>query len=128
MLILNILLLYGWTGTEAALSEMKPVADRIRALPGGNEGRVVYFDSTPGHKPVTLDLDIYLARAVPILTALPPTAAYTGVSAMVLLRHDDDAEPQIPGWKTTCDLISRRHHWYILTPVHRARGLESLPP
>ena len=113
-LAFNLLFLRGWSASAEGRSEMKPVADRIRDTVAG--GRVVYYDPPPGGKPVTLDLDIYLNRSVQVLAEPPSSAAYGGVSAVVVLRRDRDPEPRFVGWKTAFDLLSRTHHWYVLVP------------
>jgi 4-amino-4-deoxy-L-arabinose transferase-like glycosyltransferase len=113
MLLLNAFFLYGWSQSVAGLSEMKPVADRIHAaFPTGN---IVYFDPPPGGKPVTLDLDIYLDRPVPVLSIFP--ANDKSVAAVVMLDKPGQAMPNFPNWQTWSDLISRNHHWYIVTPA-----------
>jgi 4-amino-4-deoxy-L-arabinose transferase-like glycosyltransferase len=114
MLLLYALFQYGWSGSVEGMSEMKPVADRIHAdFP---TGRVVYYDPPPGGKPVTLDLDIYLNRVVPVISDSPPAKAYDGAAAVVVLRKEGDPEPSFPGWRTRFDLVSRKHHWYVLVP------------
>ena len=91
---------------------MKPIADRLHAdFPGE---KVVYYDPPPRVKPVTLDLDIYLNRIVPVTSEMPPSAVYEGVSAIVVLRKEGDDVPAFAGWKTKFDLMSRKHHWYVL--------------
>ncbi len=118
MLLNNLLLLFGLTASSEGLSEMKPVADRIQAdFPGGN---VIYYDPPPRVKPVTLDLDIYLDRVVPVTSDLPPSPVYDGVSALVVLRKPDDPEPKFEGWKSHFDLVSRKHHWYVLVRDQKA--------
>ena len=112
MLLVNALLLHGLTASSEGLSEMKPIADRLHAeFP---DGKVLYYDPPPRVKPVTLDLDIYLNRIVPVTSELPPSAVYEGVSAIVVLRKEGDEVPAFQGWKTKFDLMSRKHHWYVL--------------
>ena len=91
---------------------MKPVADRLHAA--CPTGKIAYFDPLPDGKPVTLDLDIYLDRPVPVLADWPANDGT--IAAVVILRKDGDPEPNFPGWETWSDLISRKHHWYMLTP------------
>lgn len=117
MLMLNALLIYGLCRSDAGLSEMRPIAERLRALPGGTDGRIVYFDPPPAGKPVTLDLDIYLDRSVSVISEAPPSKAYANAMAIVLLRREPDPEPHFAGWHTAFDLMGRRHHWYVLTPT-----------
>ena len=120
MLLLNALFQYGWSRSVEGMSEMKPVADRIHAdFP---TGRVVYYDPPPGGKPVTLDLDIYLNRIIPVTPDNPPSRAYDGAVAMVVLRKDGDLEPSFPGWRKRFDLVSRKHHWYVLVPLYSGRS------
>jgi hypothetical protein len=38
------------------------------------------------------------------------------MAAVVMLKKDGDPVPNFPGWTIWCDLISRKHHWYMLTP------------
>jgi len=116
MLLLNAFFMYGWSRSVAGLSEMKPLADRLHAA--FPDGKIVYFDPPPDGKPVTLDLDIYLDRPVPVLADWP--ADDGTIAAVVMLRKDGDPIPNIPGWTNWCDLVSRKHHWYMLTP--NARG------
>ena len=115
MLLLNAFFMYGWSQSVSGLSEMKPLADRLHAA--FPDGRIVYFDPPPDGKPVTLDLDIYLDRPVPVLSEWPSDDGT--IAAVVVLRKDGDPAPTGPGWQTWCDLISRKHHWYMLTPNRR---------
>ena len=118
MLLVNLLLLYGLTASPEGLSEMKPVADRIHAdFPAGT---VIYYDPPPRVKPVTLDLDIYLDRIVHVTSDLPPSPVYDGVSALIVLRKPDDPEPKFKGWKSHSDLVSRKHHWYVMVRDQKA--------
>ena len=118
MLLVNLLLLYGLTASPEGLSEMKPVADRIHAdFPAGT---VIYYDPPPRVKPVTLDLDIYLDRIVQVTSDLPPSPVYDGVSALIVLRKPDDPEPKFKGWKSHFDLVSRKHHWYVMVRDQKA--------
>jgi 4-amino-4-deoxy-L-arabinose transferase-like glycosyltransferase len=112
MLLLNAFFLYGWSQSTLGLSEMKPLADRLHAA--FPRRQIVYFDPPPDGKPVTLDLYIYLDHPVPVLSEWPP--ADGSVAAVVMLKKDGDPVPNFPGWTIWCDLISRKHHWYMLTP------------
>ncbi len=115
MLLLNGFFLWTWSQSTLGLSEMKPVADRLHAaFPGG---RVVYYDPPPDGKPVTLDLDIYLDRPVPVLAEFPPADGQT--AAVCMLVKDGDPLPAFPGWRIFDDLRSRKHHWYLLTPAKK---------
>jgi hypothetical protein len=112
MLVLNAFFIFGWSRSVSGLSEMKPLADRLHAAFPGQQ--IVYFDPPPDGKPVTLDLDIYLDQPVSVLDSPPP--AHGRVAAVVMLRKDGDLAPTLPGWKVWSDLMSRKHHWYMLTP------------
>jgi 4-amino-4-deoxy-L-arabinose transferase-like glycosyltransferase len=107
------LFLFGWSKSISGLSEMKPVADRILAL--GTPNKIVYFDPPPSYKPVTLDLDIYLDRVVPVMVSPPTAAPYNDADLVVMLWNDEAPEPAFPGWKKLFDMVSRKHHWYVLT-------------
>ena len=116
MLPLYALFMYGWSQSSEGLSEMKPIADRLHAdFPGR---RIVYYNPT-NDKPVTLDLDIYLNRPVAVESNAPPSKAFEGAAAIVVLRNDKDQEPNFAGWRTHFELMSRKHHWYVLTPSGR---------
>jgi 4-amino-4-deoxy-L-arabinose transferase-like glycosyltransferase len=116
MILLNAFFLYGWSRSVAGLSEMKPVADCLHAAFPGR--RIVYFDPPPDGKPVTLDLDIYLDRPVPVLAEFP--AGDGTIAAVVMLRKAGDPVPVFPGWEVWSDLISRKHHWYMLVPTRKS--------
>jgi 4-amino-4-deoxy-L-arabinose transferase-like glycosyltransferase len=111
----TVLFLHGWSRSVSGLSEMRPVADRIHAMIPN--GKVVFFDPPPSHKPVTLDLDIYLDQPVAVITTPPPSAGYERAQAVVLLWRENAPEPSFPGWQKAFDLTSRKHHWYVMTPV-----------
>jgi hypothetical protein len=112
MLVLNAFFMFGWSQSVMGLSEMKPLADRLHAA--FPQGRIVYFDPPPDGKPATYDLDIYLDRPVPVLADFPVDDGKT--AAVVMLRKEGDPVPNFAGWKIWDDLISRKHHWYMLTP------------
>jgi 4-amino-4-deoxy-L-arabinose transferase-like glycosyltransferase len=113
MVVLNAFFMYGWSQSTLGLSEMKPVADRLHAA--FPQGQIIYFDLPPDGKPATYDLDIYLDRSVPVVADFPVDDGKT--AAVVMLRKDGDPVPNFAGWKVWDDLVSRKHHWYMLTPV-----------
>ena len=114
-LAINTLFLYGWSDSSEGRSEMKPLADGIRAAVGG--GQVMFYDPSVGSKPVTLDLDIYLNRIVRVSTEPITAASYKNAAAVVVLRKDNQIVPNFPGWRPVFDSMNRNHHWYVLTQL-----------
>ena len=111
LLLANAAFLSAWSQSAHGHSEMKPVADRLHLeFPGQT---VVYFNPT-NDKPVTLDLDIYLDRPVPVTSLAPPATVYEHAGAIVLLQGSGEPAPHFAGWQPAFDLVSRNHHWMVL--------------
>ena len=115
MLWINVPFIHGWSESAAGLSEMKPIADRLRAE--APRGRVIFFDPK-GDKPVTMDLNIYLNRVVMPVPVAPADPAAQGLGAMVVVRRPGDGEPAFAGWSRLFDTISLKHHYhfYVFVP------------
>jgi 4-amino-4-deoxy-L-arabinose transferase-like glycosyltransferase len=119
MLALNAMFMYGWSGSERGMSEMKPIADRVLAW--SPAARVYYHQPIPHNKPVTMDLDIYLNATVPVTREAPDPqhAKQRGeaIAVVALQRElDGDPMPRLPGYRLLFDVVRRRHHWYVFVP------------
>jgi hypothetical protein len=119
MLALNAMFIYGWSGSERGMSEMKPIADRVLAW--SPAARVYYYEPIPHNKPVTMDLDIYLNATVAVTPRAPnPRQAKErgeAVAVVALQRElDGDPVPRLAGYRLLFDVVRRRHHWYVFVP------------
>ena len=112
MLLINAVFVWGWSGDVAGLSEMKVVADAIRQV--RPEAAVVYYDPPPWQKPVTLDLDIYLDRPVPVIRQFPAQPVQGRL--LVVLGQAAHVPPPLSGYDVLRRCVSRNHEWYVLEP------------
>lgn len=111
MMLLQAVGIHGYIASREGRSEMKPLADAIRAAVPGAE--MFNYRSDGLQKRVSVDLSIYLNRGTRWIAdpSLIPVATHPQIYITLQNRGEPDPLPA-PGWKYF-DRVKRDKDWYV---------------